>query len=197
MSITTIALLLTLSSIEQSPSSQACVGVMLPSVRGADGDATATATSLRDLLSSYLSGPKLRVLQLDARLSVQAVEEARAKECGQVLVLTLTRKRNDGSGVGKALGKAASGAAWYVPSGGSGAASAVRGVAIAGAHAVSELASSTRAKDEMTIEYAFARPDAPSTSPKRESLKAKVDREDLVTPLVERVAEAIVLAIAR
>jgi uncharacterized protein YcfJ len=197
MLITTLALLFGLAPIDQTSSTVPCVGLMLPSVRGADGDATATATSLRELLTSYLAGPKLRVVQIDARLAVQAIEEAREKDCGQVLVLTLTRKRNEGSGVGKALGRAASGAAWYVPYGGSGATAAVRGAAIAGAYAVSELAGSTRAKDEMTIEYGLARPGSAGTSPKRESLKAKADREDLVTPLAERVAEAVVLTVAK
>ena len=113
------------------------------------------------------------------------------------MVSTLTRKRSGGSGVGTALGKAAGTAAWYVPYGGSGAAAVVRGAAVAGTHAVSELAGSTREKDEMTIEYSIARPGAATSAPKRESLKAKADREDLVTPLVERVAEAIVLTIAK
>ena len=170
---------------------------MLPSVRGADGDATATATSLRELLSSYLAGPKLRVIQLDARLAVQAIEEAREKQCNHVVVSTLTRKRSGGSGIGKALGNAAGSAAWYVPYGGTATSAVVRGAAVAGAHAVSELAGSTREKDEMTIEYSLARPGGATTAPKRESLKAKADREDLVTPLVERVAEAIVLTIAK
>ena len=61
----------------QPPAAVPCVRLMLPSVRGADGDATATATALRDLLSSYLAGPMLRVIQLDARLAVQAIEESR------------------------------------------------------------------------------------------------------------------------
>jgi hypothetical protein len=91
MLATSFALLLALSAIAapaRSSSALPCVGVMLPSVRGADGDATTTATSLRDLLSSYLVGPKLRVMTLDAKLAVQAIDEAREKQCEQLLVVT-------------------------------------------------------------------------------------------------------------
>ena len=181
----------------RNQTSSPCVALMLPSVRGAEGDATATATSLRDLLSTYLTGPKLRVVNVDARLPVQAIEEASEKQCAPVLVVTLTRKRHDGSGVGKALGRAAGSAAWYVPYGGGGAATAIRGAAIAGASVVSELASSTRAKDELTIDYRIARPDAVNGASRRETLKAKTDGEDLVTPLVERVAESVVLELGK
>jgi hypothetical protein len=154
------------------------------------------ATSLRDLLASYLAGPRLRVMNIDARLAVQATEEAREKQCEPVLVVTLTRKRSEG-GLGKVLGRAAGSGAYYVPYGGSGASAAIRGAAIAGAHAVSELAASTKAKDEMTIDYSLARGGTPISSFKRESLKAKSDGEDLVTPLVEKVAEAVVRTVAR
>jgi hypothetical protein len=174
-----------------------CVGVVLPSVRGAEGDATATATSLRELLTSYLSGPTLRVMSLDSRLAAQAIEEAREKECANVLTITVTRTRHDGGGIGRALGRAASGAAWQMPYGGSATTAAVRGAAIAGAYAVSELASSTKARDELTIDYRVTRHDSPAAPAKREHLKAKADGEDLVTPLVERIAESVVAAIGK
>jgi hypothetical protein len=173
-----------------------CVGLALPSVRGADGDATATATSLRELLTSYLAGPKLRVIPLDSRLVVQAIDEAREKNCGHVLAVTVTRTRG-GNGVSRALGRAARGAAWAVPYGGA-ATSAVRGAALGGANAVSELANSTKAKDGLAFEFSIVTAGAgANASPRRESLRAKTDGEDLATPLAERVAESVVSALAK
>ena len=180
-------------------SAPACIAIVLPSAKGAAGDATEFATSLRELFVSYLTGPSLRAITLDARLASQAIEEARQKECGHVLVTSIERKRNDGSGWGRALGRAAGTAAWYgVPYGGTAATAAARGAAVAGAHAISTMAESTKAKDEVTLEYRFGTLDsALRATPRTDKAKAKNDGEDLLTPLVERAAEAIAAAVVK
>lgn len=180
-------------------SSQACVAIVMPSATGVDGDATAFSTSLRDLLASYLTGPSLRAISLDARLPSQAIEEARQKQCAYVLLTTIARKRDDGTGWGRALGQAAGSAAYYgIPYGGGAAAAAARGAAVAGAHAVSTMASTTRAKDEVTLSYRVGTVDAVMrTAPKAEKAKARSDGEDLLTPLVEKAAESVAAVVTR
>jgi hypothetical protein len=176
----------------------ACAAVVQPSVRGVDGDATAMGQSLRDLFVTYLTGPSLKSLPLDARLPAQAIEEAQQKNCGYVLIATLTRKRRGGGAFGKALGQAAGNAAWHLPYGGTAASAAARTAVIAGAYAVSGVAQSTRAKDELTLEYRLAAPDAVERAQvQRETLKATSDGEDLVTPLVERVAATVAGLVAK
>lgn len=178
---------------------QACVAIVMPSAVGVDGDATAFSSSLRDLFGSYLTGPSLRAITLAARLTSQAIEEARQKECPYVLVSTITRKRDGGSGWGRALGQAAGSAAYYgIPYGGGAAAAAARGAAVAGAHAVSAMASTTRAKDEVTLEYRIGTVDTVMrTAAKKEKAKAASDGEDLLTPLVEKAAESIAAVVTR
>jgi hypothetical protein len=178
--------------------SQTCIGIVLPSATGVDGDATAFASSLRDLFASYLTGPSLRAINLDARLPSQAIEEARQKDCAYVLVSSIARKRDDGSGWGRAIGRAAGTAAWHgVPYVG-GAAGAARGAAIAGAEAISAMASSTRAKDEVTLEYRIGTVDTVArAAAKREKAKAEQDGEDILTPIVEKAAEAIAAAVRK
>ncbi len=180
--------------VPTSSEAQTCIAIVLPSVKGATGDATGFAISLRDLLISYLTGPSVRAIGLDARLASQAIEEARQKQCGNVLMTAVELKRHDGNGWGRALGRAAGSAAWYgVPYGGTAATAAARGVAIAGAEAVSAMAQTTRAKDEVTLEYRFGSVEtAARATPKAEKAKARSDGEDLLTPLVEKVSEAIV-----
>lgn len=179
-------------------SAQTCIAIVWPSVKGAS-DAVDFASSLRDLFVSYLSGPSLRALALEARLASQGIEEARQKQCGQVLLTAIERKRHDGSGWGQALGRAAGTAAVYgVPYGGSAATAAARGAAIAGAHAVSQMALTTKAKDEVTLEYRFGTLEtAARGTPRTEKAKANRDGEDLLTPLVEKVSEAVAAALAR
>jgi len=177
----------------------ACIAVMLPSARGVDGDATAFSTSLRDLFMSYLTGPSLRAIALDAKLQGQAIEEARQKECDYILVSTVIRVRHDGSGLGRTLGRAAGTAAAYgIPYGGSGAEAAARGAAVAGAYAISNMSYSTKAKDEITLEYRIGTLDRVATaSLSSKKSKAKQDGEDLLTPMVETASEAIAAVVTK
>lgn len=177
----------------QEPSNQSCIAIVLPSVKGADGDATEFANSLRELFASYLTGPSLRTVKLDARLASQAIEEARQKDCPTVLVTAISRKSGGGGGWGKALGRAAGTAAYYgVPYGGTAAGAAARGAAVAGAQAVSSMADSTKAKDEVTLEFKVGTPDSVLRAPAQsQKAKASHDGEDLLTPIVEKASEAI------
>jgi hypothetical protein len=179
-------------------SNQTCIAIVLPSATGIDGDATAFASSLRDLFASYLTGPTLRTITVDARLASQATEEARQKNCNYVLLTSINRKRNDGSGLGRALGRAAGTAAWHgVPYAGAGTAAA-RGAAIAGAEAISSMAQATKSKDEVTLEYRIGTVDTVTRAQaKTEKAKAKQDGEDVLTPLVEKASESIATAVLR
>src|SRR6476659_2796315 len=141
---------LPLQAAPAAPASDAaCVALLLPSVEGVD-DATAVATSVRSIFESYLTGPSLKSLLLDARLASQANEEARQKGCTKILTVTVNRKAasSGGSKVG-AVARAAGTTAAYVPLPNYGTAVAV-GAARGGAEAVATVASGTHAKDEMT-----------------------------------------------
>ena len=177
--------------------SSRCVALPLPTLRGADGTATELAGGLRDLTFSFLKGPSLRTVALEARLADQALEEAREHGCASVLTITLTRKRGGGM-LGRALGDAAGAAAWHLPYGGSTATStAIRSAAIAGTAATSTIASNTRAKDEMQIEYRLASNAGVTLREGKDRAKASADGEDLVTPLVERMAGLVLAATPR
>src|SRR5262249_58127160 len=83
-----------------SPATDApCVAIVLPSVEGVD-DSTTVAMSVRSLFQSYLTGPSLRSIALDAKLLSQANQEAIQKQCTKVLTVSLTRKAG-GDGKGK------------------------------------------------------------------------------------------------
>ena len=175
----------------------ACIAVVLPSAQGIAGDATEFSKSLRELFLSYLNGPSLRAVPLEARLASQALEEAQQKDCGHVLLTSIARKRNEGSQLGRIFKEAAAPAAVYgIPYGGGAGEAAVRGAVIGGAHAVSSMARTSKARDEVTLEY---RVGAPSTvmqsAPQRMNAKAKTDGEDLLTPLVEKAAESIAVSV--
>jgi hypothetical protein len=174
----------------------ACVALTVPSVQGVDGDSTAFAVAVRDLFASYLKGPSIRTVSLESRLASQAALEARDKDCGHMLLVTVERKRSGGSSVGKFVGQAAGNAVWRTPVGGGVTGAVVSGATSATAQALHSFASGIRAKDELELSYRIGAPDAVERGkPAMSKAKAKSDGEDLLTPLVETAANAIVTAV--
>jgi hypothetical protein len=176
----------------QPPSTESCLAVMLPSVRGVEGNASDVGGAVRDLFTSYLNSPSLQVVPLDARLPASAVDEAKQKQCRYILITTLTQKHGGSGMLGKALSQGAGTAAWYIPGGATAGSAVARGAAIGGAQALATVAAGTKAKDEMQLEYRVSILEATASAAlKVEKAKAQADREDLLTPLVERAATAI------
>jgi hypothetical protein len=181
-----------------APADMVCTAIVLPAVEGIEGDSAAVASSLRAMFVSYLTGPSMKAVPLDARLASQASEEARLKECPRVLTVTLVRKHSGGGhALAGALGRAAGTAAWYIPGGSVAGSAAIHGAA-AGAEAVGYAAASTRAKDEMRLDYSVKSVDGAAILPtKSDKAKAKSDGEDLLTPLVARASEVIGAAVTK
>ena len=181
----------------QEPASPAqasgvCVAVMAATVTGVDGNAAEAGEALRDLLVSFLEGPSMQPIALESRVRVQALQEAKQKGCVYFVTAAAARKRGGGGGLGRVLGQAAETASWYIP-GGSGSAAVGRAVSAGTARSLGNMAATTRAKDEIRLEWTVsglaegARP-----ASKSEKLKATSDGEDLLSPLVQRAAEHIV-----
>ena len=169
-----------------------CVALVLPIVQGVPGSASDAAAGLRDLFASYLTGPSLKVVPLEARLQSQAAGEAQEKGCEPLLFVSLTRKTG-GSRLTKALGQAAGTSSWYLPGGASVASATARAAASAGLQTASSLAASTRAKDEVRIEYRLqSAAGRIQFGPATERQTATIDGEDLLTPVVTRAAEVLV-----
>ena len=195
MLLNTLAVALATASLHAAEPPPTCIAIVLPSVKGVEGNATEVANAVRDLFASYLNGPAIRTIALDARLASQAATEAAQKDCPQMLTVSLVRSHSGGV-LGKAFGQGASVAGWYVPGGASVGAAVARGAAAGGAQAVGTIVASTSAKDEMRLEYTIAPVDAAGRgSTHTEKAKAKADREDLLTPLVEHAAGAILAAV--
>jgi len=184
------------ASQKPSTPASACVALTVPSVQGVDGDSTSFAVAVRDLFASYLKGPSIRTVSLESRLASQAALEARGKDCGHLLLVTVDHKRSGGSGVGKFIGQAAGTAVWRAPVGGGVTGAVVSGATSATAQALHSFASGIRAKDELELSYRIGPPDAVERAkPVTSNAKAKSDGQDLLTPLVETAANAIVTAV--
>jgi hypothetical protein len=170
-----------------------CIAVMAPALEGVPGSAADAANGVRDLIASHLQGPAMKAIALEARLQSLAAEEAKQKGCGLLLITSVRRKSSNHSFL-KALGQAANTSSYSLPYGGGSVASTVaRAGTTAGLQAASSMAQSTKAKDELSLEYRLQSPDGKvQFGPETEKRTAKTDGEDLLTPAVLRAAEAIV-----
>ena len=170
----------------------ACIAIMAPTVEGVPGSAVDASKGVSDLIASYLQGPSMRTVVLEAKLSSLAADEAKQKGCEPLLV-TSVRRKSSSHGFMKALAHGAGSASWSLPYGGTSAASTVaRAGTAAGLQTVSTMVESTKAKDELSLEYKLQSADGKvEFGPKNERRTAKADGEDLLTPVVEQMAEAI------
>jgi hypothetical protein len=117
--------------------------------------------------------------------------------CRFLLLPSIKHERKTGGGLlGKVAGGAVQQGAWAV----TGSAGSTVGRVVAGAaagaasSAVSDYAYGSRSKDELTLQYRLESGSGAVLAEKTEKRKAKSDGEDLLTPVVQRAAEAIVAA---
>ena len=125
---------------------------------------------MRETFASFLVGSNIETIDLKARLDGLALDEAKKRECDFVLYTTLIRKRSSSSGSG---GGALESIVGSVGGGGTG----------------SKLPGSKTAQDVASqASKVSARPVVAKTT------KGKVmkDNEDVLTPMIESAAQAIV-----
>ena len=199
LSVTLAAAALSVAAADAAPqkpsvSAPTCVALTMPSVQGVDGNATSFAGAVRDLFAAYLKGPSISTVSLESRLASQAALEARDQGCGQMLLVTIERKRSSGK-VSRILGQAAGVAVSRAPYGGGVTGAVASGATWAGGEAIYRFATEIRAKDELELSYRLGPPqEVERVGPVTSKAKANADGEDLLTPLVEKAANGIVAA---
>ena len=175
------------------------IGLILPTVQMNAGNPAQAAVALRDGFAGFLNGPSIEVVTLSARLPSQAMEEARQSQCDYILSASMTVKKGGGGGMfGRAIGNIAGSAAGHIPGGGSATTGAARSAAITGVYSTAAIANSIKAKDEVTLEYKLNQVETAKTSiTNKDKAKASADGEDVISPLVQKAAEAIVATVRR
>lgn len=185
-----------------APAAQAGTQVCLaPAAVEAVPSGVDPVAAVRETFTRFLTGPSLGVKPLTARLASQAREEARLAGCPYLLLPTIKHERKTGgSGL---FGKVASGAVQQGAWSAAGATNSTVGRVVAGAAAgaatstVNDYAFASRVKDEFTLSYRLESARGAKLLEKSEKRKAKSDGEDLLSPLVQNAAEAIVTAVSK
>jgi hypothetical protein len=169
-------------------------------VETAIGNASEAVGAVRETFTTFLTGPTLQVRPLNARLESQVREEAKAAGCPYLLLPTVkhVRKTDGGGFLRRMAGGAVEQGAWRA---GAAAGSTVGGIAAGAAAgaagvAANDYASSVRTKDELSLGYRLEAAGGKVLLDKTEKRKAQSDGEDLLTPLVQNAAEAVVAVAA-
>ena len=173
---------------------------LAPAAVETSASSDAAVNAVREAYTAYLTGPTLQAQALQARLASQVRLEARQAGCPFLLLTTVKHEKKRGSGL---LGRVAAGAAqqgaWEAGTASGSTAGRIAGQAAYGAAAgvaASNYAATFHAKDELTLSYRLESPDGKALAEGKEKRKAKADGEDMLTPLVEKAAEAVAEAVS-
>jgi hypothetical protein len=203
MSVIRHLLVLTLATdslVAQGTPGPARICIAPPAAQVASGNSTDAANAVRDAFTAYLTGPTLTVTPLAARLASQAREEAKQAGCPHVLYTALKHERKQGNNMlGRVAGSVAEGAAWELRGSASSAAGRVAASAAASAAstAARSFAGNVKSKDEITLDYRLETGDGTIVVKSAGKAKAESDGQDLLTPLIERAAEAVGAAVLK
>lgn len=192
-----------------APAAAVRIGIVLPEAQLGQGNSGQdVGEPVRQLIISYMSGPMLELVPLQAKISAQVNAEALQQNCTHVLFTSVEQKKG-GKGMGGMLSMLGPAASMLPGLGAMGGASsamigAVATQAISAAamqsaqeDAIASLtqaqAGSVKARDEISLTYQFVNV-AGGKPVLEETLKAKAKEngEDLLRPLVEQVAEKTV-----
>lgn len=153
------------------------------------------AGAVQNTIGEFLKGTKIELVALEAKVASALEAEAKQKECDFVLHAQVAHKKGGGgfgmfSKIAPALGS-------VVPLAGMGStAGAVAGqVASTAIYTAANASGSIKAKDELTLDIKLHNGAAVALT-KQFKTKAKTAGEDIISPLAEQAAAAILQAVS-
>lgn len=158
-------------------------------------NAVELAAAIRNTLREYLKSPKIELVALEAKLPQAVDEEAKSKECDFVIYANVAHKKGGGGGFGGMFGKTLGSAVAQTGIGHTGSTIGnVAGQIATQTIVAATLTSNVKAKDELTLDVKVSSSTGAATFAKQYKAKAKSDGEDIMTPLIEQAAQAIMNA---
>lgn len=164
---------------------------------GAVGEGVSSAdlaAAVQNTLAEYLKGTNIEVVPLEARLAGSIDGEARNKECDYVLYALASHKKG-GGGLGGMFGKVIAPAIGQVGLAHTGSvAGNIAGHAATNAIITAgQISTAVKSKDEITLEIRLQQTGGGATVlTKQLKNKAKSDGQDIISPMIEQAAQAIV-----
>ncbi|HEX9962840.1 MAG TPA: hypothetical protein VGB00_18050 [Pyrinomonadaceae bacterium] len=152
------------------------VGIALPKANFFEEGVSSVqmAASIREIIGARFKGSGVEIIALDARLPQAIINEAVEKSCFYVLQTTVSRKRSGAKLNSLSPVTSLSASAQTV------------------LYTAADLASTTKSKDEFTFEYSLISIDDNAVKAKNSfTTKAKADGEDILSPVIEKMMQAV------
>lgn len=184
-------------STNVEPKKDGVIRIGLAGVKtGSVGDgmnASELAAAIQNSLPTYLKGTKVEIVGLEAKLASAIDAEAQEKQCDYVLYATISHKKGGGGfgGFGKIMGNVVSQTG--IGQTGTRVGNAAGQVAT---QSISNASANIKEKDELTLEIKLQNGSTAALT-KQFKQKAKSSGEDIISPLVEQAAQAIVTAVSK
>lgn len=150
------------------------------------------SAAIRNTLAEYLKGTKIELVALEAKLPSALSEEAKEKQCDFVVFASVSHKKGGGGGFGKMLGKMSEVVSRQAI-GSSDIGGQIARTTIVSAATASE---NVKAKDEISLDFKLHQGEA-TVFGKQYRAKAKSDGEDIISPMIEQIAQAILDAVGK
>jgi hypothetical protein len=153
-------------------------------------NASDLAAAVQNTLGEYLKGTNVEIVPLEAKLTSAIENEAKEKECDFVLFANVSHKKGGGGFgmfskvIAPAIGQTGIG---HTGSTAGNIAGQVATQAVVSAGSVSE---NVKAKDEITLDIKLQKGSGSAFS-KQYKAKAKSNGDDILSPMIEQIAEAI------
>lgn len=151
------------------------------------------AAAVQNTLGEYLKGTKVEIVVLDAKLQSLLDNEAKQKDCDFVLTATVSHKKG-GGGFGGMFGQAIAQGVGRTGIGhtGSTVGNVAGQVATQSIVSAGQASANVKPKDEITLDISMKQTGGAGVLTKQFKAKAKSAGEDIISPVVEQAAEAIV-----
>lgn len=191
---------ITLSFGQTTVSNNVKVGIVMPkasfTTEGVDNNQM--SLGIRDAVAGYFQGTNVEIVALEARIPQALANEAKEKGCAYILNVAVSQKKG-GGGFGKMFATVAPIVSSVVPMAGMAggiAGSVASSVAQTAVMSAANMSSTTKAKDAITFEYSLNAVEGGAVKISNSAkAKAKSDGEDVLSPMMEKMAEAVLVAV--
>ncbi|HEX8288166.1 MAG TPA: hypothetical protein VF556_09225 [Pyrinomonadaceae bacterium] len=152
------------------------------------------SAAVQNTLGDYLKGTKIELVPLEAKLAGLIDNEAKTKECDFVLYANVSHKKGGGGGFGGMFSSVIAPAVGSVGLGhtGSVAGNVAANVATHAIISAGTVAANVKSKDEITLDVKLNQTNGAAVLTKQYKNKAKSNGQDIITPLIEQLAQAVV-----
>ena len=170
------------------------IGIVSPKADLSEVSGTAASDAVQNTFYELLKSKTVDVVAIEARLPIQVMPEAVEKGIQYILYSTLSQKKgkSDGGMFGRMTGRVANKIGSRIPYGNGVGEEIVSTVASETLMTVSSLATTIKAKDEVTLEYKLVRVgDSKAVVSNSMTAKAKENGEDIITGMIETAANEV------